>query len=101
MKPYSVHGEAAIEAKEAILRYESEKKGLGRKLRAAFSDAIRTIRFQPQAFPCFDERGTRFYVLRRYSFAIYYVELPKRIWILAFAHTARRPGYWKHRQPPP
>jgi hypothetical protein len=35
--------------------------------------------------------------MERFPFAIYYADLPLAIWILAFAHTSRKPGYWLRR----
>ena len=35
--------------------------------------------------------------LERFPFVIHYVDLHNTIWILAFAHTSRKPGYWRRR----
>jgi hypothetical protein len=33
----------------------------------------------------------------RFPFIIHYVDLPDSVWIVAFAHTSRKPGYWQKR----
>ena len=35
--------------------------------------------------------------MARFPFTIRYLELQDCIWIVAFAHTSRKPGYWKAR----
>jgi len=41
--------------------------------------------------------GTRAYLLQRFPFRVIYIELPDAMWIVAIAHCARKPGYWKKR----
>ncbi len=42
--------------------------------------------------------GTRRYLLKRFPFLLIYREMSEsRIEIVAFAHTSRRPEYWKSR----
>jgi hypothetical protein len=37
--------------------------------------------------------------MQRFPFVIYYLDMPDRIWIVAFAHASRKPNYWKTRIP--
>lgn len=41
--------------------------------------------------------GTRRYVLQDFPYVIVNYETADLIWIVALAHAARRPGYWKRR----
>lgn len=41
--------------------------------------------------------GVRRKLLRRFPFAIVFIELADSIRVLAVAHGARRPAYWRHR----
>jgi hypothetical protein len=35
--------------------------------------------------------------MKRFPYSVYFIELPTRFRILAFAHARRRPYYWKDR----
>jgi toxin ParE1/3/4 len=35
--------------------------------------------------------------IKDFPFTIFYANEPEKIFILAIAHTSRRPGYWKKR----
>jgi plasmid stabilization system protein ParE len=35
--------------------------------------------------------------LRRFPFVVVYRDLPDHVEVMAFAHTSRRPGYWRSR----
>jgi len=41
--------------------------------------------------------GTRRVVLQRFPFFIVFLDWQEEIYIVAVAHTKRRPGYWKGR----
>jgi toxin ParE1/3/4 len=43
--------------------------------------------------------GSGHYRMERFQFIIHYLDMPDRIWIVAFAHTSRKPNYWKRRIP--
>ena len=45
----------------------------------------------------FDEVVTRRLVLREFPFSVVYRASPDRVVIYAFAHSKRRPGYWRSR----
>ena len=36
-------------------------------------------------------------LLRRFPYAVVVRESAEEVLVIAFAHTARRPGYWRHR----
>lgn len=43
------------------------------------------------------DRITEEALMERFPFAIHYVDLADRIWVVAFAHTSRAPNYWTPR----
>jgi plasmid stabilization system protein ParE len=59
--------------------------------------AITRISEAPQLYPRTRVRDHRRFVMFRYPFDIVYRVLTDEIEIVAVAHHARRPGYWRHR----
>ena len=99
MKPVIFHPDAEAELRAAVAYYEQQRAGLGRDLRSEVERTIRRIQQQPQLFPQHNESGIRKYVIRRFPYTIFYLELDESIWIAAVAHQRRRPGYWASRTP--
>lgn len=99
MKAVTFDSEAADEFRAAALYYESQQAGLGDDFTSEVEHAVQRIALTPQAFPLHGSSGLRKYVLPRFPYTLFYLELPDRIWIGAVAHQRRRPGYWSHRQP--
>ena len=77
MRRLQIHAEAANEAAEAAAWYEKERPGLGED----FFRRARSARL----------------LLRRFPYAVVVRESAEEVLVIAFAHTARRPGYWRHR----
>lgn len=97
MKPIIAHPEADEEFQYEIDYYESQEEGLGARFRAAVEFAAERIRAQPSFFPIYEATPCRECPVRRFPFAIYYLEQPDYIWVVAFANQRRRPGYWLNR----
>ena len=96
MKQVVVHSSAELELWYAVNYYEDIRKGLGLDLEEEIRHALADIQETPEKWPI-RKYGTRFRLLRRFPYAIYYIELADKIWIAAFAHTSRRPYYWRER----
>jgi len=96
VKPLIVEEEAELELLGSIAFYEERMLGLGLDFEAASRRALKIIASAPKRWPI-GKHGTRRYVMRRFPFVIHYIDVPDRIWIVAFAHTSRKPGYWKGR----
>jgi plasmid stabilization system protein ParE len=66
-----------------------------------FSDAIQavidSIQFAPEAGARSRGGRARFKMAKKFPYAIYYVERPDRITLVAVAHHSRREGYWVRR----
>ena len=99
MKPVHFHREAEAELRAAIAYYDEQRQGLGAEFRDEVEQAVDQIARMPQAFSPYGHEGLRKYVIRRFPYAIFYLELDDTIWVAAVANQRRRPGYWAHRTP--
>ncbi|MEK7813746.1 MAG: type II toxin-antitoxin system RelE/ParE family toxin [Candidatus Desantisbacteria bacterium] len=96
MKDIIVHSEAELELWQAVEYYETKCAGLGLDLEQEVSHALVDIQKTPDGWTI-RKCGTRYYLLHRFPYAIYYLELQDSIWVVAVAHTSRKPYYWRKR----
>jgi len=100
-KPLRIDGDAEAELLEASLWYERERPGLGRLFLDEARHCVDAIRREPAigsrvpGLPA-TARGRRV-LMRRFPYAVVFLELRDEVRILAFAHSRRRPGYWRGR----
>jgi len=103
-KPIRTEPEADEELLEAARWYEQRRRGLGLDFLAAIGAAVELIQRYPAGGSRVpgvkDEVPARRLVLRRFPYAVVFLELEAEIRVLAFAHHRRRPGYWRERLPP-
>lgn len=99
MKPVVFHAEAEAEFRAAIRYYDEERAGLGAEFQEEIEQAVDQIVRMPGAFSPYGEEGLRKYVVRRFPYSVFYLELDEMIWIAAVAHQRRLPRYWVHRHP--
>lgn len=96
-----VHPEAEAEFLEAIRYYEAATTGLGVEFDTSVAKAVNDIRWSPEAWPKFPGWSRLPLVRTRkvdvFPYRVIYFVRDDEIVIVAFAATARRPGYWKHR----
>lgn len=83
----------------AIAYYEGQRAGLGTSLLKAVEAAVGLIRQNPAMFPARVADDLRKCPVRRFPYAVHYLELDDEVWIAAVAHQSRRPEYWKGRSP--
>ena len=97
MKPITYNPEARVEADVAAAYYHERNPASATKFLDELAFVIEEIRCGPQWWPF--EMGTQIQRLRfrRFPFTVYYRNDLHEIYILAIAHTSRRPGYWKSR----
>lgn len=98
MKPITIHSEAIAELDAAVAYYEAQQEGLGLVFLTAVEQAIGKIRQNPNSGSPYKTQRLRCFVMRRFPFLIFYAELEACIWIVAIAHSKRKPNYWKKRQ---
>jgi plasmid stabilization system protein ParE len=88
--------EAEDELEAARDWYERQRPGLGDELLEAVDEAVRRIGTSAGTIvPCVaGDLPVRQVLVRRYPYAVVYLETDDELRILAFAHAKRRPGYW-------
>lgn len=101
MRTLRIHEAAAEEAAEAAAWYERERPGLGTEFERAIDAALDLL--EQEIVPLTSlpgtagARGTKRLMLRRFPYAVIVREHGTEILVVAFAHQARRPGYWRGR----
>ncbi len=102
MRPVRIHEAASQEAIEAATWYEHKRPGLGAEFQRALDLALDLL--EEDIVPLLPvpssahARGVKRLILKRFPFDIVVVERRTEIFVIAFAHHARRPGYWRQRQ---
>ncbi len=100
-KPLRFAREARQELLEAARWYEQQLPGLREEFLASVDEAIERITLAGShlgSVPQVDAAlGIKRVFMRRFPYALVFVELPTRIRILAVAHQRRRPMYWRAR----
>lgn len=94
-----LHPEARAEFRAAAIWYDERQPGLGDELIADVKLTLDRIAASPRAYgqwPGADavQPLIRRAVLSRFPYVVAYEEDPKRILVLAIAHSRRRPLYW-------
>ena len=101
MRVLRIHAAAAEEAAEAAAWYEKERPGLGAEFERAVDAALDLL--EQEIVPLTSvpgvagPRGVKRLMLRRFPYAVVVRERDTEILVIAFAHQARRPGYWRDR----
>jgi toxin ParE1/3/4 len=98
VKPIIIHSLARAELDEAMAHYEEQKEGLGLDLQTEVERTLEKISENPQLGSPYKATDFRFWVVRRFPFVVYYLELDVSIWVAAIAHGSRRPDYWRRRR---
>lgn len=93
---YKFHPEAEQELHQAALRYESEVRGLGRRFGEEVERVIQLLLEHPELGSILDN-DLRHFILRRFPFSIVYATATNLVYIVAIAHSSRKPGYWQPR----
>ena len=93
--------EAEDELIEAENWYERQRSGLGREFRAAIDDGMERLLKAPlAASPIVNlppSIGARRVLVKRFPYSIVFIEHGEDLWVVAFAHHRRSPGYWRER----
>jgi toxin ParE1/3/4 len=97
MKPVILRREARVELDEAIDYYQLQRDGLGLDFLAEAERVFERIRQNPHTGAPYKATGLRRSLLQRFPYAVFYEEAEEVSWIVAVAHTSRRPDYWRDR----
>jgi toxin ParE1/3/4 len=90
---------AQAEFEGAVEWYEGRVEGLGLKFLLVVDEALQAIEESPGAYPVW-ERDSRFrkFVIQRFPYVVFYREVADQLDVIAIAHAAREPGYWRKRR---
>lgn len=101
MRVVRIHAEAAEEAAQAAAWYEKERPGLGADFEHAVDAALDLLEQEIvplTAVPgAAGTRGVSRLKLKRFPYSVVVRERGTEILVIAFAHSSRRPGYWRGR----
>jgi hypothetical protein len=88
--------EAYKELNDAVDYYESEQDGLGFRMLEEFEKHVQWIR-ENHTVPPLRQGDYRRINLRTFPYYLPYIHYDGALWILAVAHSQRRPDYWIRR----
>ncbi len=89
--------EARLEFEDAEAYYEEQQPGLGKRLRADVRQALARIRRWPLCC-ALETNGIRRLLLSRFPYKLLYAVEADHLYVIAFAHLHREPGYWSKRE---
>jgi toxin ParE1/3/4 len=96
--PLQISEPASLELAEAVRWHEARRPGWGSRLFDAVAGTFAIIESFPEIGS--SRRGqllSRQLKVRGFPYVVAYRIRPTDVYIVAVAHTSRRPGYWKHR----
>jgi plasmid stabilization system protein ParE len=88
--------EAETDLAAAYDWYEGQRPELGRELIVAVDDQLRRIEDNPELYPI-RRFGVRRALIRRFPYAIFYLQDGEALVVLAIDHQARHPDHWHER----
>lgn len=98
---FVAHPEASAELKADILWYEEQDDGLGERFGAAVYALINDLlvwpdsgAIWPDAHPALTVRS---YGVPGFPYRVVYAVRGVDLYVAAFAHNKRKPGYWRYR----
>lgn len=101
MRALRIHAEAAEEAVEAVAWYENERSGLGVEFERVIDAALDLLDEEVVPLTLLPgvagARGVKRLILRRFPYSVIILERDAEVFLIAFSHHARRPGYWRNR----
>ncbi len=92
-----VHFEAREEFLQAVSFYEAQVPGLGLRFVAEIERCQNTLIETSLIGNPYGRRLRKFTVGDKFPYSIVYAVLGDILFILAYAHGSRRPGYWRSR----
>jgi plasmid stabilization system protein ParE len=101
MLAFSFHPEAAAEVDAALAWLTARDPTVAAKFLDELQQALRAVREAPLAHPLWPGVSSRHRVhrcvLAHFSFSLAFLVEREHLFIVAFAHQRRRPGYWLKR----
>jgi hypothetical protein len=90
-----VHSEAREEFLQAVLFYDAQVPGLGLRFIAEIERCQKALLETPQIGHPYGRRLRKFTVGDKFPYSIVYAA--DVVFVVAYAHGSRRPGYWRTR----
>jgi len=87
---------AKSDLRSAVRWYDERVQGAGDLLVAAIDDAIGKVVEAPLRWPVLEGEYRR-HVMKKYPYSIVYRLRADEIFVVAVAHHARQPDYWRRR----
>jgi plasmid stabilization system protein ParE len=97
MRMARLHPEASAEADSSFEWYRARNEHAALRFLAELDAAIRAIEEAPLRWPVFCHEARR-YRFDRFPYALIYFVDEDEVFIVAVAHSSRRPGYWLSRR---
>ena len=97
MTKIEFHPDAESELADARSWYRERSLVAARAFGTEVTRALQQIAKSPETWPRTRSNEHRF-VFKRFPYSILYRVRQNDVFITAFAHHKRRPGYWHHRQ---
>jgi toxin ParE1/3/4 len=94
VKPIVLHRLARLELNKQAAWYDRRRSGLGKSFRLRFEAVIREISANPKRYAVTDAKGIRLGQLKRFPFAVVYLEVNHFLLVVAVADQRRKPRYW-------
>jgi plasmid stabilization system protein ParE len=91
-----IRPDAEAEITEAVLWYESQKRGLGSEFLRAFRAATSVLKRNPFMYQVV-LADVRRILLRRFPYGVFYEVHGSEVTVLACLHAARDPEEWQNR----
>ena len=95
-RPAQLDRLAQHETKAVYEWYQRQSTKAAVRFAVEFSRAVRAIEDDADRFPAY-LKGTRRCLLKKFPYLIVFKEYPDHVFIVAVAHSKRRPGYWSRR----
>ena len=89
--------EARDEFLNAISHYEDARSGLGDRFKHEIEKSVHWIGDHPELYPV-RPGGYRRFNLRIFPYHLSFIVRGETLWVLAVAHSARKPEYWIERK---
>lgn len=98
MKLLQISEPASLEFAAAVRWYEERRPGWGTRLFDAVSRTFDLIERHPEiGSPRRGHPAARQFTVRGFPYVVAYRIRHDDVYVVALAHTSRRPGYWKDR----
>jgi toxin ParE1/3/4 len=92
-----IHFEAREEFLQAVQFYEAQVPGLGQRFINEIERCQKALLDTPLIGQPYGRRLRKFTVGDKFPYSIVYAAREEIMFVLAYAHGSRRPGYWRTR----